>query len=115
MNSITLQFDAASHKFVLEHDGRSHWLGAKLKLGIVPHDGVVDQQAKLLAARADVVIVAVGFDPETESEGADRTFRLPPGQEQLIQEMAAANKNVVVLLTPLGATDMNPRIYRLPP
>src|SRR5260221_2832640 len=114
MNPISLQFEATSHKFVLEHHGCSHWLGAKLRLGIFPHDDVIDQEAKLLAAKADVVIVAVGFDPETESEGADRTFRLPPGQEQLIQEMAAANKNVVVVITAGGATDMNHWIDRVP-
>ena len=38
-----------------------------------------------MAAKADVVIIAAGFDPESESEGADRTFRLPPGQDELIQ------------------------------
>ncbi|HLJ27756.1 MAG TPA: glycoside hydrolase family 3 C-terminal domain-containing protein [Candidatus Angelobacter sp.] len=114
MNSASLQLEATAHKFVLEHQGRSRWLGSKLKLGVIPHDGVVDQQAKLLAARADVVVVAVGFDPETESEGADRTFRLPPGQEQLIQEMQAANKNVVVVITSGGAVDMNSWLDRVP-
>ena len=107
MNSVSLQFEATSHKFVLEHHGRSGWLGTRLRLGVVPHDGVVEQQAKLLAAKSDVVVVAVGFDPETESEAADRTFRLPPGQEQLIREMCAANKNVVVVITGGGAVDMN--------
>src|SRR5216684_3028041 len=114
MNPISLQFEATSHKFVLEHHGRSHWLGAKLRLGIFPHDDVIDQEAKLLAAKADVVIVAVGFDPETESEGADRTFRLPLGQEQLIQEMGAINKNVVVVITAGGSVDMNRWIDRVP-
>jgi beta-glucosidase len=114
MDSISLQFEATSHKIVLEHHGRSHWLGAKLRLGIVPHDGVIDQEAKLLAAKTDVVIVAVGFDPETESEGADRTFHLPPGQEQLIREMGAINKNVVVVITAGGAVDMNGWIDRAP-
>jgi beta-glucosidase len=113
-NSLSLQFEATPHKFVLEHHGRSRWLGARLRLGIVPHDGIVDQHAKLLAAKADVVIVAVGFDPETESEGADRTFRLPPGQEQLIQEMHAANKNIVVVITGGGAVDMNSWLDHVP-
>ncbi|HEY6253002.1 MAG TPA: glycoside hydrolase family 3 C-terminal domain-containing protein [Candidatus Angelobacter sp.] len=107
MNSTTLPLEATYHKFVVEHRGRSRWLGTKLRLGVVAHDDVVDQQAKLLAARADVVVVAVGFDAESESEGADRTFRLPPGQEQLIQEIEKANKNVVVVITSGGAVDMN--------
>jgi len=107
VNSTSLQLQGSPHKFVLEHRGRSQWLGAKLRLGVVPHDGVVDAQAKLLASRADVVVVAVGFDSETESEGADRTFHLPPGQEQLIQEMEKANKNVAVVITSGGAVDMS--------
>ncbi len=114
MNWTSLQLEATTHKFVLEHHGRSHWLGSKLRMGIVSHDGVVDQQAKLLAAKADVVIVAVGFDPETESEGADRIFLLPPGQEQLIQQMSAANKNVIVVITGGGSVDMTQWLDRVP-
>ena len=59
-------------------------------------------------------MVAAGFDPETESEGADRTFRLPPGQDELIQEMAAANKNTIVVMTSGGSVDMNAWVDRVP-
>jgi beta-glucosidase len=114
MNSTSLQFEATAHKVVLEHHGRSQWHAAKLRMGILPHDSVVDQQAKLLAAKADAVIVPIGFDPEMESEGGDRTFRLPPGQEQLIQEMRAANKNVVVVITSGGAVDMSSWVDGVP-
>ena len=113
MNSTSLQFGTTGHKVVLEHHGRSQWQ-TKLRMGILPHDSVVDQKAKLLAANAGMVIVVVGFDPETESEGGDRTFRLPPGQEQLIQEMQSANKNVVVVITSGGAVDMSSWIARVP-
>src|SRR5205807_2970611 len=51
---------------------------------------------------------------DLESEGADRTFHLPPGQEQLIREMGAINKNVVVVITAGGAVDMNRWIDRAP-
>ena len=102
MNSTSLQFEATAHKVVLEQHGRS-----SLRMGIVARDGVVDQQAKLLAAKAGVVVVALGFDPEIEREGGDRTFRLPPGQEQLIKEMQAANKKLVVVITSGGAVDMS--------
>src|SRR5882724_8419293 len=70
---LTLQLDAKPHKVVLEHRGRSNWLGAKLKLGIVPNGAIVSREAKALAAKADAVVVAAGFNPETESEGSDRT------------------------------------------
>src|SRR5262249_55674558 len=85
----TLFLDQTPHKVVLEHKGRG---GNRLRLGIVRQGQFVSSEAKTLAAKADVVVVAAGFDSETESEGADRTFALPPGQDELISEMTAINK-----------------------
>lgn len=110
----TLSFDANPHKLVLEHHGQSTWIGAHLRMGIAQQGAYVTSDAKALATKADVVIVAAGFDPESESEGADRTFRLPPGQDELIQQMLATNKNTVVVLTSGGAVDMNAWIERAP-
>ena len=67
-----------------------------------------------MAATSNVVVVAAGFDPESESEGADRTFRLPPGQDELIREMSAANKNTIVLISAGGSVDMNEWLDRVP-
>lgn len=111
---VTLSLDANPHKVVLEHHGRSEWLGGHLHLGINRQGTYVLPDAKALAAKANVVIVAVGFDPESESEGADRTFRLPPGQDELIQSMVAANKNTVVVLNAGGNVDMNAWIDSVP-
>ena len=110
----TLSFDAKPHKIVLEHHGESRWLGGHLHMGITQHGTYVLPGAKKLAANVDVVVVAAGFDPESESEGADRTFRLPPGQNELIQEMSAANKNTIVLITSGGNVDMTEWIDRVP-
>src|SRR5207248_2469588 len=49
-----------------------------------------------------------------ESEGADRTFRLPPGQERLIQDIAAANRNTIVVITSGGSVDMTSWLDRVP-
>ena len=114
VNRSTFSFDKTPHKLVLEHHGRSNWLGGRFRLGIVGHDSVVTPEAKKLAAKADVVVLAVGFDPESESEGADRTFVLPPGQDQLIQEIASVNKNAVVVITGGGAVDMNSWLDHVP-
>ncbi len=110
----TLQLDAAPHKVVLEQHGRSGWLGGKVRFGIVRRGAAVDAEAKRMAASADAVVVCAGFGPETESEGADRTFGLPPGQDDLISEMAAANKNTIVVVTSGGGVDMNGWIDRVP-
>jgi beta-glucosidase len=85
-----------------------------MQFGIVRHGSVVSEEAKKLAAKADVVVVAAGFDPETESEGADRTFNLPPAQDELIEAMAAANKNTIVVITSGGNVDMNGWLDRVP-
>lgn len=109
-----LSLDAKPHKVVLEQHGRSGWLGTRMQFGIVRHGSVVSQEAKKLAANADVVVVAAGFDPETESEGADRTFNLPPAQDELIEAMAAANKNTIVVITSGGNVDMTGWLDRVP-
>jgi beta-glucosidase len=114
LSTATIQLDARPHKILLEHRGHSSWLGAKLRLGIVKRGAAVSEEAKRMAAKADAVVVAAGFDPETESEGADRTFSLPTGQDELINEMAAANKKTIVVITSGGGTDMSGWVERVP-
>ncbi len=87
---------------------------ARVGLGVVRADALVDPAVKELAARADVVVVAAGFEPMTESEGYDRTFQLPLGQDELIAAVRAANKNVVVALTSGGGVDMRRFVDSVP-
>jgi beta-glucosidase len=107
IGDVAIDLDVRPHKVVLEHRGRAGWLGPRLRLGIIRNGSVVSAEAKALASKADVVVVAAGFDATTESEAADRTFGLPPGQDELIQSMAAANKKTVVVLTSGGGVDMH--------
>lgn len=112
----TLTLDAGAHKILLEHRSRDRAkrLGTRMQLGIMRHDEMVDETAKKLAEGVDAVVVAAGFDPSTESEGADRTFRLPFGQDELIQTMATRNKRTVVAVTSGGAVDMTRWVERVP-
>jgi beta-glucosidase len=56
-------------------------------------------EAVALATKSDVAVVVVGYSPRLESEGFDRTsMDLPPGQDDLIKAVAAANKNTVVVV-----------------
>jgi beta-glucosidase len=87
---------------------------ASIGFGVAPGDTPEIEQAKKTAAKADVVVVCVGFDPTMEGEGRDRTFRLPNGQDQLIEAVASVNHNVVVVLTAGGAVDMTGWIDRVP-
>ena len=114
VGQASLPLDAAAHKIVLERHGRSRWIGSRFQFGISRSGTLVDAEAKKLAASADAVVVAAGFDPGSESEGADRTFSLPPGQDELIQEIAAANQNTIVVLTSGGNVSMNAWLDRIP-
>jgi beta-glucosidase len=87
---------------------------ARVGLGVRRADAFVDPAVKEIAARADVVIVAAGFEPMTESEGYDRTFQLPAGQDELIAAVRAANKRVVVALTSGGGVDMTHFVDHVP-
>ena len=110
----TIELDSGTHKIILEHHGRQKWPGERLQLGISRHGDRVAATAKQLAADVDAVVVAAGFDASTESEGADRTFRLPPGQDELIREMAAANARTIVVMTSGGAVDTTGWLDRVP-
>jgi beta-glucosidase len=110
----TLTLDAGPHKIVVERHGRPGFLGMRFRFGIVAHSAYVNPAAEKLAAQADAVVLAVGFDPQSESEGSDRTFRLPPGQEQLIEKIASINPHTIVVITSGGGVDMNGWINHVP-
>ncbi len=61
-------------------------------------------------AKATTVVLAVGFNHDTETEGADRTYSLPAGQNELIAKVAAINPNVLVVANSGGEFDVTPWI-----
>jgi beta-glucosidase len=77
----------------------------RIRIGFnaLPAEDMLDPNAVKVASMADVAVLAVGFDSETEGEGHDRTYALPPGQEALIKAVAAANPHTVVVLTSGGS------------
>lgn len=63
-------------------------------------DEVLKAEAVLLAKNADVVLLCMGLDEIKESEGIDRAdMKLAENQLELLAAVAAANPNVVVLLS----------------
>jgi len=109
----TLPLSASPHKVVLEYSATWQWGGPSMTLGIVPPQEMVEADAKQLAARADAVVLAVGFDSASEGEGSDRSFQLPPVEDELVSEIAATNKNTIVAITSGGGVAM-PWIDRAP-
>jgi beta-glucosidase len=87
---------------------------ATARFGIAPSTRRIGEATKALAANADAVVLCVGFDPNTEGEANDRTFRLPAGQDNFIEQIANVNKNVIVVLTAGGNVDMTRWIDKVP-
>jgi beta-glucosidase len=91
-----------------------HAPGIRLGLGLIAEDNLVSEDAKKFAAAADVVVLAVGFSPDTESEGQDRAFALPWGQDALIETVAQVNPRTIVTLTGGVGTDTRRWLAKVP-
>jgi beta-glucosidase len=102
--------------------------GAQVKIGFARGAAMADEpgaqptaatQAELraeavaLARRSDVALLFVGFSPDNEQESYDRSFELPAGQDELIQAVAAANPNTVVVVHAGGPVAMAPWLDRV--
>jgi beta-glucosidase len=83
---------------------------ATARFGVINVEQSIGPEVKAMAAKADVAIICVGFSPSTESEGGDRTFGLPGGQDALIRQISNINKNTVVVITSGGNVEMTPWI-----
>ncbi len=77
--------------------------GDTASLGMIAEDKLIEPEAIRLAKMADVVVLSVGFRGTAESEGHDRTYQLPLGQEELIRAATAANPHTIVVLTSGGS------------
>lgn len=82
---------------------------ASFRLGCLPPipEDTMDRAAALAAA-SDVALVFVGLSDEWESEGFDRPdMELAGDQVALIEKVAAANKNTIVVLNTGSPVTMN--------
>jgi beta-glucosidase len=103
-DQVVLKLTPGPHKIVAE-DHQSALFGGRLRVAIVDQRKLVSDAARQLAAKVDAVIVAAGFNATNETEGADRSFGLPFGQDELIREMASLNKSTIVAVTSGGSVD----------
>ena len=87
---------------------------ATIGFGISRGTDQVLLQAKEVAAKADAVILCLGFDQANEGEGFDRTFALPGAQNELAKQALSVNKNVAIVLTAGGNVDMSAWIDSAP-
>jgi beta-glucosidase len=111
--TATLELNAGEQVNVAA-DYLPHAPGIRFALGIANEADLVTEDAKKLAAAADVVVLAMGYNSDTESEGLDRTFSLPWGQDLLIEAVAAVNPRTIVTLTGGGGVDTRRWLDKVP-
>jgi beta-glucosidase len=100
-----IELHSGAHKVAVEEISGPQFGAGVTRVGIAREGTLVRPAALELAKRADAVIIAVGYDAETESEGQDRDFQLPPGQDELIEKIATVNPNTIVTITAGGSVD----------
>lgn len=72
----------------------------RCRLGFAPYKpGTMTEDAVKLAAKSDVIVLAMGLDKELEGEAVDRArLNLDEDQLTLIKKVLKVNKNVVMVL-----------------
>ncbi len=114
VSEVSMTLTPGPHQIELDYYAHGGWGKTTVNLGIARPETLVTPEAKSLASHADAVVLAVGFDTSSEGESGDRTFRLPPGQDELINQIAAANKNTILVITSGGGVDMAAWVDRVP-
>ncbi len=104
LNAFATRLDAG-HPYSIRLEYFQGTGDATIGFGVVGASDTVNKDMIDLAAKADAVVLCVGFDPTTEGEEQDRTFSLPAGQDELIRQVAAVNKNTIVVLSGGGSVD----------
>jgi beta-glucosidase len=114
VSETSMTLSPGPHQVELDYKAHGGWGKTPVNLGLVRPETLVSSEAKELASHADAVVLAVGFDSSTEGEASDRTFRLPPGQDELISQIASLNKDTIVVMNSGGGVDMTSWIDRVP-
>lgn len=69
--------------------------------------GSLEEEACILAKKAEVVLLCIGLDEISESEGLDRQhMRIPESQIRLLKKVSKVNENIVVLFSAGSAVEM---------
>lgn len=72
-----------------------------------PSEEALEKEACALAQQAEVVLLCMGLDEISESEGLDRRhMKIPESQIQLLRKVSEVNPNVVVLFFAGSAVEM---------
>lgn len=98
--------------------GGSGWVNPEDGKGITLADGLLRMgkgwKVQLLGTaypevikNAAAVVVCLGFDRLSETEGSDRKYTLPKGQDEIIESIVEYNSNIIVVVNSGGEFDLS--------
>jgi beta-glucosidase len=110
--------DTKPHAIEVTYTHNAPLFGGGITMEYVPAAGLLQQAAVDAAKQSDLVIAMVGLSPELEGEemkiqipgfsGGDRTdIKLPDSQVQMLQQLSATGKPLVVVLLNGSALAVN--------
>jgi beta-glucosidase len=121
---VTPKYSVAPLKGIQDRAGDRLQVSYALGVGMEGEDPSKDspeareqlrQEAVKAAAKTDAAIVVVGRYPKLESEDFDiKSLDLPAGQDALIEAVAKANKNTIVVINAGGPVIMSKWIEQVP-
>jgi beta-glucosidase len=121
---VTPKYSVAPLKGIQDRAGDRLQVSYALGVGMEGEDPSKDspeareqlrQEAVNAAAKTDAAIVVVGRYPKLESEDFDiKSLDLPAGQDALIEAVAKANKNTIVVINAGGPVIMSKWIAQVP-
>jgi len=89
--------------------------GNRFGLGVIYEPDMISPESEDLCPQPRMWWSSpVGFNTTTESEGMDRTFQLPWGQDALIEAAVAANPHAIVTLNGGGGMDTRRWLDKVP-
>ena len=100
------------HKILLTYNNQLS-TPSEIRMGYDYKSNIDFSEAIKIAKKSDIVLFCGGLDGSMELEGRDRPFELPYGQDQLINELAKVNPNIIVTLHAGGGVCMTPWIDKV--
>lgn len=100
-----------TYECVVEHFNRGGSIGLEMGFDLPLKDRLASMAEDI--RMSDCVVLCLGHNNETEYENADRTFELPAGQLEYLDEVLKYNENVVVVLNGGGGIEMASWIHKV--
>lgn len=113
INEATIKLSAhQSVKLDVVYETRSD--KRHMAIAIYDRSEALSPASQKIIRNADAVLVAVGFNPDLEGEGFDRTYTMPFHQNELIAQVTSLNPKTIVALTAGGSVETEPWIAGVP-